>query len=146
MSKILVDANEDRQCTATRKVDNVRCSRPAVRGTHVCFLHGGNAPLATAQARQRLMCLVEPAFEMLLKAMESTDIRAGVKAAEIILDRAGMHAKLAVEVIGSSNLANMSRQELADRASELAERARIAAAATSIAEAEEMVQKSHHVN
>lgn len=131
------DANEYRQCTATAKIHGKRCGRQACKGSHVCDLHGGNTPLARAAAKQRLLMMVEPAFEMLVKAMESDDIRSGVKAAEIILDRAGFGPKSTVMVEDNrDNLANLTREELAQRAASLAERARSQVPAPVIEEGE----------
>ncbi len=112
-------------------------------GQHVCELHGGASPLARAAAQKRLLMLVEPAFEMLLKAMESNDIKSGVRAAEVILDRAGFGPKATLEVTtNKDNLANLSREELAQRAMELAERARSLVARNEVVDAEPLDDES----
>lgn len=124
----LIALGTGRQCSATTKLHGRRCNRMAVVGAHVCELHGGASPMAKAQARKRLMMLVEPAFEMLIKAMESNDMKSGVRAAEIILDRAGFGPKATLQIQDErDNLANLSTEELQARAERLAARARLLA-------------------
>lgn len=121
----LMRLGPSRQCSATLKLRNQRCTRMAVVGSHVCALHGGSSPLAKALAKKRLMMLIEPAFEMLMRAMESNDMKSGVRAAEIILDRAGFGPQSTLRIEDErDNLANLSTDELQQRAERLAERAR----------------------
>lgn len=44
----------DRQCTATKKGTNRRCTQWAIRGGTVCRYHGGNSPVVQAKAQERL--------------------------------------------------------------------------------------------
>ena len=48
-------ANAAPRCTAKSKRSNVRCKAPAVRGKHVCRMHGarGGAPRGTAHGKYR---------------------------------------------------------------------------------------------
>lgn len=63
-----------------------------------------------------LLCLVEPAFQALLEAMEGGDLKVAVKAAEIVLDRAGFGPKATLEIEDArDNLANTSGEELLKR-------------------------------
>ena len=87
-----------RQCTATSKRSGGRCKNPPIAGGHVCRFHGGASPQAQRSARQRLMELAEPAVEALRVALESDDIRAIIRAAQIVLDRTGYGPSQHVEV------------------------------------------------
>lgn len=114
----------ERQCTATTKSLGNRCTRPAMRGAHVCNLHGGMSPLARAEAKRQLMCMLEPAFAALMRAMDSDDMKSAVRAAEIILDRAGFGPKATLEIEDTrDNLANTSGEELLKRIDLLKSRA-----------------------
>ena len=42
------------QCTATAKSTGDRCQRPAVKGSNVCYQHGGAAPQVQKKAQERL--------------------------------------------------------------------------------------------
>lgn len=42
------------QCTATAKSTGERCQRPAVKGSNVCYQHGGAAPQVQKKAQERL--------------------------------------------------------------------------------------------
>lgn len=85
-------------CRAHRS-DGSPCRAPVVRGARVCYSHGGAAGHVREAARLRLERLVEPAIgtvrEMMLRG-DSHTVR--LKAAESILDRAGIVAEQKVEV------------------------------------------------
>lgn len=114
-----------RQCTAHNR-QGKRCLRSPVSGASVCFLHGGASPTTRATAKMRLMCLVEPALETLLDAMEQRDHwPSAVRAAETLLDRAGFHAKLGlVHEEERPDLQSLTKEQLAVRAQQLAMRIR----------------------
>lgn len=42
------------QCTATAKSTGEQCQRPAVKGSNVCYQHGGAAPQVQKKAQERL--------------------------------------------------------------------------------------------
>ena len=42
------------QCTATAKSTGERCQRPAIKGSNVCYQHGGAAPQVKQKAQERL--------------------------------------------------------------------------------------------
>jgi hypothetical protein len=66
--------------------------------------------------------MVERAFETLQGAMTAADYSTAIKAAQIILDRAGFGPKSTVDVnTAVIDLSNMSREELAARASAIAQ-------------------------
>ena len=99
----------NRRCTGTNR-SGERCGRQAVLGAFVCPNHGGGAPQVLAAARRRLEALVDPAMEALLRALQAAPAcpacgRADsdrdpnvLRAAQLVLDRAGFHPSLAVEV------------------------------------------------
>lgn len=85
-------------CTA-HKTDGTPCKAPVVRGARVCIKHGAAAGHVRAAAYARLERLVDPAISTLRETMmrgESHAVR--LKAAESILDRAGIVAEQKVEV------------------------------------------------
>lgn len=98
-----------RQCTATNR-DGQRCGRWAALGAFVCKSHGGGAPQVMSAAKRRLQALVDPAMEALLRALETGPPCAAcgrsdsdrdpnvLKAAQLVLDRAGFPASVAVDV------------------------------------------------
>lgn len=78
-----------RQCTATSQRTGERCRRFAIQGGHVCPHHGGSAPAVRAAANARLADLIPDAIAALHRAANSGDIKAAVKAAQVVLDRTG---------------------------------------------------------
>jgi len=85
-------------CTAHRS-DGSPCRAPVIRGARVCYKHGGAAGHVRDAARARLNQLVDPAISTVREVMlrgESHAVR--LKAAESILDRAGIVAEQKVEV------------------------------------------------
>lgn len=77
-----------------------QCERWAIKGSTVCATHGGRAPQVKKSARERLLEAADPAAARLVKALESEDERAAIKAAQLILDRAGLGPRSAVEMSG----------------------------------------------
>lgn len=77
-----------------------RCKKAAIKGGTVCGTHGGSAPQVKRSARERLLEAADPAAARLVKALESVDERAAIKAAQLILDRAGIGPMSAVELSG----------------------------------------------
>lgn len=85
-------------CTAHRQ-DGEPCRAAAIRGARVCKVHGGMAGHVREAARLRLERLVEPSIGTLREIMlrgDSHTVR--LKAAESILDRAGIVADQQVNV------------------------------------------------
>lgn len=85
-------------CTA-HKTTGEPCRAPAMRGSRVCQAHGGMAGHVREAAKARIERLVEPAIGTLREVMlrgDSHSVR--LKAAESILDRAGIVAEQHVEV------------------------------------------------
>lgn len=100
--------NPARQCTATNR-QGERCRRQPIPGGTVCVMHGGRLPQTVAAAKRRLLEAVEPAISRLLTYIDSPpglcgvcgrsdDTGAIVRAAQVVLDRAGLHPSLTVEV------------------------------------------------
>ncbi len=87
-----------RQCTAMSHRSGQRCRKSAIKGGTVCATHGGSAPQVRLKARQRLDALVLPAIEALAAAMKSGDVRAALRAAAMVLDRAGFPAKSSMDL------------------------------------------------
>jgi hypothetical protein len=98
-----------RQCTATNRM-NARCQRAPIVGGFVCSLHGGKAEHVKRAARERLLALVDPAVDSLLRALRSGDPcdRCGrsdsdkdpvvLRAAQIVLDRCGFGPSATVAI------------------------------------------------
>jgi hypothetical protein len=98
----------NRQCIATNRLGN-RCKRAPLLGAFVCNLHGGNAPVTKEAARKRLLELVDPAINGLLRVLNapsacaacgrSDDLGTMVAAAKVVLDRTGHgpHSSLSVQ-------------------------------------------------
>lgn len=86
------------------------CKNAAILGATVCIRHGGNLKMVKAAARRRLMLLIEPSIEALLRALgsgdpcntcgRSDDMNVVVRAATAVLDRCGFgpNIKLDVEI------------------------------------------------
>ncbi len=126
-----------RQCTATSKQTGERCKRAPIVGGFVCDMHGGATPAVKQSARERLLAMVDPALDALLRALQTrppcehcgrSDADRDpvvLRAAQLVLDRAGYHPTLGVVREAAHNpLSHLSLSELADRAEECARRAR----------------------
>lgn len=91
--------------------------KPRKRGKH-------RESLTSTEIRQghaKLLDMVESAFETLEAATREADFPTAIKAAQIILDRAGFGPKSTVDVNTTSlDLSQLSREELAIRAEQLA--------------------------
>jgi len=93
--------DDSRRCTAhLTDGSGERCLKAAICGGTVCATHGGSAPQVKRSARERLLEAADPAAARLVRALESEDDRAAIRAAQIILDRAGLHPTQAVELMG----------------------------------------------
>jgi hypothetical protein len=93
--------DDSRRCTAKLSDGSgTRCRKAAICGGTVCASHGGSAPQVKRSARERLLEAADPAAARLVRALESEDERAAIRAAQIILDRAGLHPTQAVELSG----------------------------------------------
>lgn len=86
------------QCKATARSTGNRCGRPAVPGATVCRYHGGAAPQVQRKAKLRLLELVDPAVAVLgqIMADRTASPHARIRAAENVLDRAGVPRKVEV--------------------------------------------------
>lgn len=78
------------QCTANSHQTGDRCGQAAIRGGRVCMWHGGNLPNVKAKANLRLLELVDPAIARLARVMAQGSEGNALKAANSILDRAGI--------------------------------------------------------
>ena len=58
-------------CTATSKQSGERGRRAPIAGGTVCVVHGGSAPAAKMAAQRRLIGMIDPAMNALLRAVES---------------------------------------------------------------------------
>lgn len=113
----------DAQCTATTQA-GVRCKMWAIRGGHVCIVHGGNSSLARRHADLKLLALVDPALAALEYAMaeaaKDRDWASVIKAATVLLDRAGRGPKATIILEEARTpLEDMSEAEMAALAGEL---------------------------
>lgn len=122
-----------RQCTATSKQSGERCKRAPIVGGFVCSIHGGSIPAVKKSARERLLAMVDPALDALLRALHTGPPCAHcgrsdadrdpvvLRAAQVVLDRAGYHPTLAIQQATAPNpYENYTPAELADRAEAIA--------------------------
>lgn len=98
-----------RRCTA-RNAAGAPCKNPPILGGFVCVHHGGKAPATQKAARNRLLEMVEPALAVLQRAVRNAPPcphcgrsdadrdPVALRAAGMILDRAGFHPSVHVEV------------------------------------------------
>lgn len=78
-------------------------------------------PAELLSGKRKLSEMVESAFMALQDAMVAADHPTAIKAAQIILDRAGFGPKSTVDVNTThTDLSALSREELAERASKIA--------------------------
>lgn len=123
----------DRRCTATSKQSGERCKRAPIVGGFVCDIHGGGTPAVKKSARERLLAMVDPALDALLRALQTgppcehcgrSDADRDpvvLRAAQLVLDRAGYHPTLAIQQAPERNpYENFTPSELADRAEAVA--------------------------
>ena len=97
MSRVTLDHPQwKQQCVRVRK-NGERCLRYAIRGSTVCYSHGGAAPLTREKARQRIeqarnsvLHLVDPALLRLEEMLYSDRDGVSLRAALEILDRVGL--------------------------------------------------------
>lgn len=78
-----------RRCRAKLSDGSRQCRNAPIMGGTVCGYHGGAAPQVQASARERLAALVDRAITGLQAALDSGDHGAVLKAARLVLDRAG---------------------------------------------------------
>lgn len=109
----------------THEENGKRCGGIAVNGTDVCTMHGASTPVSKAMLRQKLLEMVEPAFKTLNEAMAIADYATAVRAAQIILDRAGFGPKATLSLEEERpDFSKMSKAELLARTEQLAARLR----------------------
>ena len=99
--------DESRQCTATANSTGERCQRAAIKGSNVCYVHGGAAKQVKEKAQERLNRMADSTTATIQEQIE--DLEQEYEAAEdaeeklaimsemrrnwkIILDRTG-HGK-----------------------------------------------------
>src|SRR5688572_2906452 len=127
----------DRRCTATSKTTGQRCNRVPAPGALVCYFHGGAAPLTQAAARERLLALVEPALDALLRALRTGDPCAHcgrsdsdrdptvIRAAQLVLDRCGHSPAMKIEMqVAPNPFEGLPTSELIERLKGMLEKAR----------------------
>lgn len=83
--------------------------KPALDGTNVCTHHGGRAPQVQRKAKLRMASLVDPAIDKLARILVRGKDGDALRAAENILDRAG------VPRIKDSSDADAGREVLLER-------------------------------
>jgi hypothetical protein len=147
----------ERRCIATSKTTGERCHRAPILGGTVCSMHGGKSPLAKQAAQQRLLAMVEPALDVLLRALQSgnpctvcgrsDDMALVIRAAQMVLDRTGFGPHTTLTVTNPrSEFDSMSKQELAERAEQLSRYLRTElATAPKVIEGESEVVQSEQV-
>lgn len=89
----------DVKCSA-RKTNGDPCNSPPMKGGRVCHKHGGSAPQVRRKAQERLLAASNDAAAKLIQLMQDKKVPYALqlRAAEAILDRAGIGPKLEIEV------------------------------------------------
>lgn len=90
-------ANGALRCKARNKQGN-RCGKAAMKGGTVCRNHGGAAPQVKQSARARLAAAVDPALDVLVDDLKAKKPMDRQRAANSILDRAGISRVHRMEV------------------------------------------------
>lgn len=94
------------RCTATSTTTGKRCGRWSLRGTTVCVSHGGRLPsvvehsnAVVESARMRLFGLADEAVDVIEDIIKnSTQEQMKLKAAEMVLNRAGIKDAIDISV------------------------------------------------
>lgn len=106
----------DERCTAMTSA-GLPCRKLPMPGLTVCEFHAGKTPISVRVAKQRLASMVPRALEALEQAMEFGDWPVVVRAAQIILDRAGLGAKATISIEErEKDLSKLTPDELEARA------------------------------
>lgn len=80
----------------------------------------GLTPSEVSAGKSRMGVMVQKAFDALEEAIVQADHSTAIKAAQILLDRAGFGPKSTVDVNATHrNLSELTREELAERAAQL---------------------------
>jgi hypothetical protein len=95
-----------RRCTATNRAGE-QCKRAPIIGGFICVMHGGGARHVREAARDRILGMVDPALDVLLRALNSgdpctacgrhDDMGVVIRAAQLVLDRAGLGPSMTIE-------------------------------------------------
>jgi hypothetical protein len=123
--------NPTRQCNAHNR-QGERCRRQPIPGGTVCALHGGKIPAVQRVARERLLAMVEPALDALLRALrtEPACVVCGrsdadrdpvvIRAAQLVLDRTGFAPALTVRHVQAEDpYADFTLDETIEKLDEL---------------------------
>lgn len=87
------------QCTAHTRTGK-QCGNDAMKGTHVCRMHGGSAPQVRAAAMQRLLAAADPvAAELVRLATRSDDEKIRLAACRDLLDRVAVASPKQIEIM-----------------------------------------------
>lgn len=88
------------RCTARSGRAKRRCRKARCRGMTVCATHGGSTRAAKSKAAERLLEAADPAAARLVKALEDENPAVAIKAAQLVLDRAGLGPGSKLELSG----------------------------------------------
>jgi len=113
------------RCSAQSKTTGEQCRNVPIAGGTVCVIHGGSAPAVKLAAQRRLLAMIDPAMDALLRAVEECDEwPTKVRAAIAVLDRAGFGPTTALRVEeGGNDYADLSSEELKQRALAIVQKA-----------------------
>lgn len=105
------------RCTAKSTRTGQQCKRAPIRGGTVCATHGGSAPQVRAAAEKRLEELKPAAIQYLGWLVTQRDYpSAGLGAAKDIMDRTDGKPRETVDVNLTTEVQNMTDDQLRDRA------------------------------
>jgi hypothetical protein len=111
------------RCTAWSSQRHHRCERAKTPGATVCASHGSSAPQVRRNAQLRLLNLVDPAIATLQQEMNNPKNNSSdrQRAANSILDRAGMARRTEVDHGVAQALLVQRMQEMIARRGQLPE-------------------------
>lgn len=103
------------RCNAWSKQRHHRCERARTPGTTVCHSHGSAHPNVRARANLRLLELIDPSLARLAKVVKKGNDADAIRAANSLLDRAGVVRRTDVDPAAATALLVERLREIAEQ-------------------------------